>query len=214
MRCPKCSAEFTIKTDPKNSDYNSEVGCSRNFEPWREKEKQIQQAKQERAKEEEGDTMKALENRTLDSKIEMDILEALDEIRALNARNARLKPEELIEIQKRKYQQMLELDERDEDEINTVVFKNSNDFVKRVDLNELADEDNDEDLPTKKAKNSESQQASNIATTSLNNSKPSSLPSSNYVKVLPIPQRTVIAKKKPLITITPVKKNKGGCVDY
>lgn len=41
----------------------------------------INAAKRKRQEEEEGDAMKALENKTLDSKIEMDILEALDEIR-------------------------------------------------------------------------------------------------------------------------------------
>ncbi|WP_228058543.1 Saf4/Yju2 family protein [Nostoc sp. LEGE 12447] len=34
--------------------------------------------------------MKALENRTLDSQVEMDILDALDEIKSLNARNAKV----------------------------------------------------------------------------------------------------------------------------
>jgi hypothetical protein len=34
--------------------------------------------------------MRALENRTRESKIEMDILDGLDEIRSLNARNSKL----------------------------------------------------------------------------------------------------------------------------
>jgi len=149
MRCPRCSSEFTIKTDPQNSDYVADVGSSRNFEPWREKEKVIKNAKDERAKEEEGDSMKALENRTRDSKVEMDILDALDEIRALNARNAKLDPEELIEMHKRQHDQILELDEKDEELVNSVVFKSSSTFVKR-----LENGDNSEDeTPQKKQKN-------------------------------------------------------------
>lgn len=35
FKCTKCSAELTIKTDPKNSDYVVEYGATRNFEPWR-----------------------------------------------------------------------------------------------------------------------------------------------------------------------------------
>lgn len=45
MRCPRCSAEFTIKTDPKNADYVAEINCSRNFEPWRENEKLVEEGK-------------------------------------------------------------------------------------------------------------------------------------------------------------------------
>ena len=43
-----------------------------------------------RAAEEEGNAMKALENRTLDSKREMDIMAALDELQTLNKRQARV----------------------------------------------------------------------------------------------------------------------------
>eukprot|EP00004_Rigifila_ramosa_P017525 TRINITY_DN4272_c0_g1_i1.p2 TRINITY_DN4272_c0_g1~~TRINITY_DN4272_c0_g1_i1.p2 ORF type:complete len:184 (-),score=69.37 TRINITY_DN4272_c0_g1_i1:16-567(-) len=46
--------------------------------------------KAEREKEEEGDVMKALENKTLDNKVEMDILDALDEQRLLNARHDKI----------------------------------------------------------------------------------------------------------------------------
>ena len=45
-------------------------------------------AKAQREAEETGDAMKALENRTLDSKREMDILSALDEMKSLNSRHA------------------------------------------------------------------------------------------------------------------------------
>jgi len=38
IRCIRCNAEFTFKTDPKNSDYTAEHNCCRNFEPWRAKE--------------------------------------------------------------------------------------------------------------------------------------------------------------------------------
>ena len=43
-----------------------------------------------RLEEEENNPMKALENRTLDSKREMDVLDALQDIRARNARNERV----------------------------------------------------------------------------------------------------------------------------
>lgn len=37
-RCKNCAAEFTMKTDPKTSDYVLEEGASRNYEHWREEE--------------------------------------------------------------------------------------------------------------------------------------------------------------------------------
>lgn len=36
LRCPYCSAEICLKTDPKNSDYVCEKGARRNFTPWRD----------------------------------------------------------------------------------------------------------------------------------------------------------------------------------
>jgi len=98
IKCTRCSAELTIKTDPKNSDYVCEIGASRNFEPWREKDKLVEEIKEKRKKEEEGDAMKALENRTMDSKTEMDILDALDELKSLNARHAKVDTNELLEL--------------------------------------------------------------------------------------------------------------------
>ncbi|KAK1549891.1 hypothetical protein Q3G72_009745 [Acer saccharum] len=35
FKCTQCSAEFTITTDPMNSDYVVESGAKRNFEAWR-----------------------------------------------------------------------------------------------------------------------------------------------------------------------------------
>jgi hypothetical protein len=85
-----CSAEITFKTDPKNTDYTAEHGASRNFEPWREEEAVEEEDRLAKLEEEENNPMKALENRTVDSKREMDVLDALHDIRARNARNERV----------------------------------------------------------------------------------------------------------------------------
>lgn len=85
-----CSAEITFKTDPKNTDYAAEHGASRNFEPWRGEQAGEEEDRLAKLEEEENNPMKALENRTTDSKREMDILDALQDIRARNARNERL----------------------------------------------------------------------------------------------------------------------------
>eukprot|EP00261_Vitis_vinifera_P033022 XP_019074265.1 PREDICTED: coiled-coil domain-containing protein 94 homolog isoform X2 [Vitis vinifera] len=83
FKCTRCSAELTMKTDPQNSDYVVESGATRNFEPWRAEDEEAESQKQKRDAEEMGDVMKSLENRTLDSKREMDILAALDEMKSM-----------------------------------------------------------------------------------------------------------------------------------
>ncbi|KAI6036868.1 DUF572-domain-containing protein [Pisolithus microcarpus] len=65
------------------------TGASRNFEPWREEKVVEEEDRLARLEEEENNPMKALENRTIDAKREMDILDALQDIKARNARNDR-----------------------------------------------------------------------------------------------------------------------------
>jgi Saf4/Yju2 protein len=90
IKCSVCSAEITFCTDPKNSDYECESGALRNFEMWRENDKIIEEDENVRKEEDKIDAMKALENRTLDSKVEMDVLDALDEIQAINQRHEKV----------------------------------------------------------------------------------------------------------------------------
>jgi len=77
FRCTRCSAELAMKTDPKNSDYVVEAGASRNYEMWKDTTED-DEAKA-KALDEAGNEMRALENRTEESKHEM---------RSLNARHA------------------------------------------------------------------------------------------------------------------------------
>lgn len=71
-------------------DYTCEKGAKRNFEPWREA-KLAEETEEERLdrlerEEAERDAMKELEAKTLDAKTEMQIADALDDIRTRNAR--------------------------------------------------------------------------------------------------------------------------------
>ncbi|GAA5860484.1 hypothetical protein JCM8547_000317 [Rhodosporidiobolus lusitaniae] len=86
IKCPTCSSEITFKTDPKNSDYNAEHGAQRNFEPWRKQEEVKEIDKLDLLEAEENNPMEALEAKAIDSKREMDILDALQEIRSRNSR--------------------------------------------------------------------------------------------------------------------------------
>ena len=60
FRCAACAAEFILKTDPQNTDYVMERGATRNYEPWREKEKGVAEAHAAREEEERGNAMKVV----------------------------------------------------------------------------------------------------------------------------------------------------------
>ncbi|BFZ63375.1 Pre-mRNA-splicing factor cwf16 [Saitoella coloradoensis] len=90
IRCTRCSAEITFMTDPKNGDYLMESGASRNFEPWRKDGEEEREGGEGEGGEEEGENaMERLESKTLDAKREMEIMDALDEIRTRNSRHER-----------------------------------------------------------------------------------------------------------------------------
>ncbi|KAG0485884.1 hypothetical protein HPP92_009963 [Vanilla planifolia] len=155
FKCTKCSAEITFKTDPQNSDYIVESGASRNFEPWRDEEEASEKEKKKRETEEMGDAMKSLENRALDSKQDMDILAALEEMRSMKSRHATVSYDVMLDALKQsayeKEKRILEeLDAADEEIIKSIVFQGSQNFVKR-----LKDEDDDDidDSLSKKASN-------------------------------------------------------------
>lgn len=99
IRCTRCSAEITFKTDPKNMDYTCERGAKRNTEPWRDTakmeevnetdEERLDRLEREEAEEnelQERNAMEELEQRMMDSKREVQVADALDEIRVRNAR--------------------------------------------------------------------------------------------------------------------------------
>ena len=90
FRCPRCSGEIAMKTDPEKSDYVVESGATRNYEPWKGEEGQREMKERERKENEGGDEMKKLENSMKQSKREMDLNAALDEMKSLSARHARM----------------------------------------------------------------------------------------------------------------------------
>eukprot|EP00887_Chlorella_sp_A99_P005032 scaffold4.g5032.t1 len=142
-RCTACSAEFCMKTDPKTADYVLEAGATRNYEPWRETDRARAQAAAQREEEERGNAMKALENRTLDSKREMDIMTALDEMRSLKARHeqaraaagvvATVDTEAALAALKRsaEAEQPLDLDAEDEAAVRQMLLQRAG-FVRRL----------------------------------------------------------------------------------
>lgn len=146
MKCTRCKGEFTIKTDPERADYTAEHNVSRNFEPWRNKEDEAEAQKQKREAEEEGDAMKQLENRTMDSKVELDILDALADIKSLNTRNARLDLDRVVEARMEAHERAQRREEEEEDER---LVREA--FMRRVDIDaggtivKRLDEDDDDE---------------------------------------------------------------------
>lgn len=114
IKCTRCTSEITFRTDPKNTDYAAEHGATRNFEPWRENDKPKADVNKitiimsdEEEDEPEIDPMKALEQRTIESQREMEIMDALQDIRMRNARHERVDPDAVLQsvaLGKRKYE--------------------------------------------------------------------------------------------------------------
>ncbi|KAJ6110779.1 hypothetical protein N7486_003014 [Penicillium sp. IBT 16267x] len=136
IRCTRCSGEITFRTDPKNMDYECEKGAKRNFEAWRDakdgKYNETQEETLDRLEREENteqeqlerDKMAELEEKMQDSKREMQIADALDEIRTRNARIQRneAKGEETA----------LELAREDQDEVRLQQEKEDEEAARRA----------------------------------------------------------------------------------
>uniref|UniRef100_A0A0A9WM06 Splicing factor YJU2 n=1 Tax=Lygus hesperus TaxID=30085 RepID=A0A0A9WM06_LYGHE len=86
IKCTRCLQEISFKTDPRNTDYEIEAGATRNFMALKLAEEQAEREEEERKEEEASNPMKLLENRTKQSKHELDIIESLEELKDLNKR--------------------------------------------------------------------------------------------------------------------------------
>lgn len=121
IKCTRCLAEITFKTDPENTDYAMEHGATRNFQAEKLIEEEEKRVQQEREEEELNNPMKVLENRTKDSKMEMEVLENLQELKELNQRQAQVDFEGMIdryrEMEKREKEREKEEDEQETKEM-------------------------------------------------------------------------------------------------
>ncbi|KAJ6292896.1 hypothetical protein OIU78_024969 [Salix suchowensis] len=140
FKCTRCSAELAMKTDPQNSDYTVESGATRNFEPWRAEDEELDSENKKRVAEEMGDAMKSLENRTLDSKREIDILAALDEMKSMKSRHATVSVDAMLEaLQRTASEKEKKLEEEDEALIKSLFQQRQTEVIRRI-----SDEDSDD----------------------------------------------------------------------
>ena len=87
VRCTRCAAEFTLRTDPKNADYVAEKGAHRAHDPSaRGKVRADADDGDDAADDEPPDAMAKAEERAEETKREMDNLNALEDLRSINAR--------------------------------------------------------------------------------------------------------------------------------
>jgi hypothetical protein len=155
IRCTRCSGEITFKTDPKNMDYVCERGAKRNFEPWRdpkadaynETEEQtldrIEREENEESERLEKDKMVELEEKMMDSKREMAVADALDEIRTRNARiernEARGDEAAIANVRDVADEERVKAEREDEEAARRAFMTDSGEKVKRLVEDELAD---------------------------------------------------------------------------
>lgn len=145
IKCPRCLAEITFKTDPANSDYIVEHGASRNFQALKLAEEAAEREAKEEEEEEKNNPMKLLEKRTKASKQEMDLIEALEDLKDLNKRQANVNFDDMLGRYAAEREAMLQKQEEEDEKFIASVFgKNEGTTVKRI--IEDSDEDSGEEV--------------------------------------------------------------------
>lgn len=160
IRCPQCLSEISFKTDPENTDYVVDNGAYRTFQAERIAEMEEERVVQEKEEEEANNPMLALENRTKESRREMDVLDALEEIRDWNARHAQVKFEDLMEKHLKCEVEAAEDLEKADKELASKIFSKRQENIKRL-------EDETEMIPPASKKTKLSRDDSSSKTSSL-----------------------------------------------
>eukprot|EP00123_Amoebidium_parasiticum_P013802 comp22160_c0_seq1/m.32481 comp22160_c0_seq1/g.32481 ORF comp22160_c0_seq1/g.32481 comp22160_c0_seq1/m.32481 type:complete len:205 (-) comp22160_c0_seq1:177-791(-) len=158
---------------------------------------QVEEEKKKKEDEEMGNAMKALENRTKQSKREMDLMDALEEIKDLKARQQSVDVDSILAA---KDKIELPSDEEDDEKLIQSIFGNSADpegpvYVKRL------EEDSDEEGKTKKAESSAAKRPTDELLSDGGDEKRPKVSEKEKVKQLIKP-----VAKKPGISVGIVKK--------
>ncbi|KAF1947693.1 hypothetical protein EJ02DRAFT_439899 [Clathrospora elynae] len=101
-KCKSCGGEIIFETDPKNMDYRLVRGAKREYGTWRDEERvgdteeqwldrlECEDAERNDVQEQNTTAMENLERKTQDAKAAMAVPDALDAIRAVNARREKV----------------------------------------------------------------------------------------------------------------------------
>ncbi|XP_058835768.1 splicing factor YJU2 [Topomyia yanbarensis] len=146
IKCTRCLQEISFKTDPRNTDYEIEAGATRNFMALKLAEEQARREEEEAREEEATNPMKLLENRTQQSRNEIELLESLEELRDLNRRQQEVDYDSMLQqydptesIREREER----LERQDEEYIKSIKFHSrtvANSGLKRVATEEIIEE--------------------------------------------------------------------------
>ncbi|RZC38712.1 coiled-coil domain-containing protein 94 [Asbolus verrucosus] len=143
IKCTRCLQEISFKTDPRNTDYEIEAGATRNFMALKLAEEQAIREEEEAREEEASNPMKLLENRTKQSKNEIELLESLEELKDLNRRQEAVDYDSMLlaydpTISQREREEKMQ--QLDDEYIKTIKFQN-NQKRKLVVEEEIIEED-------------------------------------------------------------------------
>ncbi|CAH1962438.1 unnamed protein product [Acanthoscelides obtectus] len=153
IKCTRCLQEISFKTDPKSTDYEIEAGATRNFMALKLAEEQALREEEEAKEEEASNPMKLLENRTKQSKNEIELLESLEELKDLNRRQEVVDYESMLSqfdttvSQKEREERIRQMDE---EYIKSIKFQSGPSKRKVVVEEEIIEEISD--LPPKQTK--------------------------------------------------------------
>ncbi|KAK5643759.1 hypothetical protein RI129_007604 [Pyrocoelia pectoralis] len=151
IKCTRCLQEISFKTDPRNTDYEIEAGATRNFMALKLAEEQALREEEEEKEEEQNNPMKLLENRTKQSKNEIELLESLEELKDLNRRQRSVDYDSMLlaydtKLSAREREERMQ--QLDEEYIKTVKFR-SNQKRKVVVEEEIVELDKSEEKKIK-----------------------------------------------------------------
>jgi len=134
IKCTRCLQEISFKTDPRNTDYEIEEGATRNFMALKLAQEQEKREEDAEKEEEATNPMKLLENRTQQSKQEIELMESLEELRDLNRRQGNVDYDSmLLKYNPAELKEQIKRMQEEEDE-NTV--KNLMGIKRKINENE------------------------------------------------------------------------------
>ncbi|CAH0382086.1 unnamed protein product [Bemisia tabaci] len=134
IKCTRCLQEISFKTDPKNVDYEIEAGATRNFMALKLAEEQAKRELDEAKEEEANNPMKMLENRTEQSKRELELLESLEDLKDLNRRQRSVDFDTLLQKfnTKEAREKILKLQEQEDEEFVKAAFQDKKRCIEEV----------------------------------------------------------------------------------